>query len=332
MIRSNLTQSWLRATTATSLLALMAAFAGSRDASAQTTLYGIGGADTGNGPNASAYSLFTFNSATPGTATTIGTVATTTGYALESIAFQPGTNTLYGFQYNGSTNQGQLVTINRTTAALTTLGSAFAIGSISGNSGNSATISFNPTNGAIRLVTGTYGNYRINASTGALIAQDASVAYAPGDPNANNTFQIGSLAYNSNNPTTLYDVDYVTGNLATQNITAGTMAPSGQLTTVGPLGIVPTQGAPSTGFTIAAGNLAFLNSTDSTQGGAVQDRLYSVSLTTGAAAPLGLIGASATFNTVDIAAFVVPEPGTYALCLVGLGAVAFGVRRRRVMA
>ena len=324
----------IRPTTSRFLLRSLAtaaalAFAGSH-ASAQSTLYGIGGTDTGAGPNAAAYTLFSFNSSTPGTTTTVGTVTASTGYVVTSIAFQPTTGQLYGFQYNATTQQGQLVTINRFSAAVTTVGTAFTIGSISGTAGNSATISFNPTNGAVRLVTGTYGNYRINATTGALIAQDANVGYAAGDPNVNNTFQIASLAYS--NTTTLYDIDYVNGYLATQNITAGTAAPAGQLTSVGSLGITPTQGAPSVGFTIGLNNTAFLNSTVSTQGGAVRDNLYSVNLTTGATTILGSIGSTTTFNTVDIAAFVVPEPGTHAMFVLGSAALlAVAVRRRRTI-
>ena len=79
MTRSHLTHAWLRTTTATSLLALTAAFAGSQGASAQTTLYGIGGTDTGAGPNATAYTLFSLNSTAPTATTTIGTVTPSTG-------------------------------------------------------------------------------------------------------------------------------------------------------------------------------------------------------------------------------------------------------------
>lgn len=285
-------------------------------------LYGIGGTDTGAGPNASAYTLFNFNSATPGSINTVGTVTTTSGYSLQSIAFQPGTGQLFGFQYNGTTNQGQLITINMATAAVSTVGSAFTIGSIAGSAGNSASISFNPINGAVRLVTGTYGNYRINPTTGALLGQDPSVGYGAGDPNTNNTFQISSLAYNPGG--TLYDIDYINGYLATQNLSTGV------LTSVGPLGITATEGASSEGFTIGSGPIGFLNTSNSTQGGAVRDHLYSINLMTGATTDLGLIGGNATFNTVDIAAQAIPEPGTTTFLASGLVLLAvIGYRRLR---
>ena len=318
----------IRLTTIRSLAAAMVlAFVGSQAASAQSLLYGIGGTDTGAGPNAASYTLFNFNSNTPGTINTVGTVTASAGYVVTSIAFQPTTGQLYGFQYNASTNQGQLVTINRFSAAVTTVGNAFTIGSTLGSAGNSATISFNPSNGAIRLVTGTNGNFRISPTTGALLGQDANVSYVANDPNVNNTFQIATVAYGSN--ATLYDIDYINNSLATQNITPGTAAPSGQLSTVGALGITLTQGAPSVGFTIGLNNAAFLNSTVNTQGGAVQDYLYSVNLANGAATAVGLISGTTTFNTVDIAAFV-PEPGTYALfALSGAALLLVTTRRRR---
>ena len=58
----------------------------------------------------------------------------------------------------------------------------------------------------------------------------------------------------------------------------------------------------------------------------------SVNLTTGAATSLRLIGGSMTFNTVDLAAFVVPEPGTYAMFVLGGAALSGLVVRRRRMA
>lgn len=311
MIRPTTTRPLFRSLAAAALLAVT----GSLTASAQSLLYGIGGADTGNGPTNTAYSLFNFNSSAPGTTTTIGTVTATAGYVVTSIAFQPSTGNLYGFQYNSTTSQGQLVQINRFSAAVTPLGTPTGIGSITGSAGPSATISFNPSNGNVRLVTGTQGNYVININTFAF-AQGTSVAYAAGDPNVNNTYQISTVAYTS--AAALYDLDYINGSLATQNLTTGA------LTTVGALGFAPSQGAQSQGFTIGLGNAAFANFNVA---GNLRDNLYSINLASGAATSLGAIGA-AGFNTVDIAAFV-PEPGTYALLGLGGAVLLLAVRRQR---
>lgn len=317
--------SLLHSAAATALLTVAAALAGHPTASAQL-IYGIGGTDTGAGPNAAAYTLFSFNAATPGATTAVGTVTPSAGFLLESIAFQPTTGQLFGYQFNATNNSGQLVTINRATGALTALNSPFVVGSITGNSGASAAISFNPVNGAIRLDTGTFGNYRFSA-LGAFIAQDQNLQYVAGDTNSGKTFQISTIAYLQNNPTTLYGIDYINNALVTQNITAGTADPSGRLTTVGFTGLTSTQGPGSQGITLGLNGVAYLSTnvnTDTT----VQDRLYTVSLTTGAATGGVLIGNSATFNTVSIAAFV-PEPGTYALLGLGGAAMLLVVVRRQ---
>lgn len=293
---------------------------------AQDVIYGIGGNDTGTGPNASALTLFTFLSNAPATITTIGTVTTTSNYSLESIAMQPTTGVLYGLEYNGT--QGQLVTINRTGAALSTVGSAFTLGSIAGNRGNSASIAFNRQTGMLQLVTGAAANYTVNPTTGAL-STNGNLAYASGDVNSGSTFQISSVAFTAN---TLYDIDYTHNYLATQSLTIGTLSSVGS----NGLGLIASQNAGSEGFTFPQkGVLGYLNTSTSTSG-VVQDRFYTVNLTTGVASNIGAIGTSTTFNTVDIttapdaaAAAAAPEPGTYILCLAGMGLIGMRFLRRR---
>lgn len=310
----------LHAAAAVALLVTASAFVGGSAASAQL-IYGIGGS------NAASYTLFSFDASNPGATTTVGTVNTSANYVLESIAFQPTTGQLFGYQFNSSNNSGQLVTIDRTNATLAPVGSPFVVGSITGNSGNSAAISFNPTNGAIRLDTGTFGNYRFSAA-GAFIAQDQPLQYVNGDTNAGKTYQISTIAYLQNNPTTLYGIDYINNALVTQNITAGASDPSGRLTTVGFTGITAIQGPGSQGITLGLNGVAYLNANVNSDV-TVQDRFYIVNLTTGAATGGTLIGTSSTFNTADLAAFV-PEPGTYALMILGgLTVAGLGYRRRQ---
>lgn len=292
-------------------------------ARAQDLIYGVGGNDTGTGPNASALTLFTFLSNAPGTITTVGTVTTTSGYSLESIAMQPTTGVLYGLEYNGA--QGQLVTIDRTGAGLSTVGSMFTLGSIAGARGNSASIAFNRTTGMLQLVTGAKNNYTVNPTTGAL-GTNGNLAYASGDTNAINAFQVSSVAFNGN---TLFDIDYTNNYLTQQSVTTGT------LSSIGPLNILASQGAGSEGLTYPQrGALAYLSTSTSTSG-VVQDRFYTVNLTTGNTINLGVIGASTTFNTVDIAtapdaaAASAPEPETWTLCMVGLASVGVGTFLRR---
>ena len=129
MIRTTTTRSLLRAPAAAAILA----FTGSQSASAQSLIYGIG--DATAYPNGSPHTLFSFNGNAPCTTTTGDVVKTTTGCVVTSVAFQPSTGPLYGFRYNASSQQGQLVMINRSTAAVMPVGMATTIGPIGGSEG-----------------------------------------------------------------------------------------------------------------------------------------------------------------------------------------------------
>lgn len=316
---------WRRAAAAFLLAGASLCIAGG-SCRAQDLIYGVGGNDSGSGPDASRLTLFSFLSNAPAVTTTIGTVTTTSNYVLESIAMQPVTGVLYGLEYNGA--QGQLVSIDRTNASLRTIGNAFALGSIAGNRGNSAAIAFNRQTGMLQLVTGAGYNYTVNPTTGAL-GTNGNLAYASGDVNSGSTFQISSLAFTGN---TLYDIDYAHNYLATQSVTVGTLSSVGS----NGLGLIASQNAGSEGFTYPQrGALGYLSASTSTSG-VLQDRFFTVNLTTGVASNIGAIGTSTTFNTVSIAtapdaaaAAAIPEPGTSILCMAGVLALGTGFWRRR---
>ncbi len=286
---------------------------------AQNTIYGIGG--TGSVP--SSLSLFTFNSTTPGTLTTVGTVSgIASGYSLLGIDFRPSTGQLYGLAYNG-TSTAQLYTLNISTAVATAIGGTFNVGQAQGGAGISIGIGFNPAVDLVRVVTGTNGNFRVDPTTGAIVTTngvDGGLAYASNDSGASQSYQITDGDYTTD--ARLYDIDYIRNVLARQNPpNAGTLA------TVGGLGVTQVNGARSVGFDIDTNNNAFLSTAIDTDTG-FQERLFNVNLANGTATSLGLIGTNTNFNTVDIAVQV-PEPGTYALVGLGLGALVVGARRRR---
>lgn len=289
-------------------------------ASAQNTIYGFGG----SGFNPSTYSLISFSSATPGTVSSIGTITGITGgFTLQGIDFRPATGQLYGLAYDGS-NLAQLYTLNVTTAVATAVGSQFALGSASGGFGLSIGIGFNPTVDLLRVVTGTNGNFRVNPTTGAIVTTggaDGGLAYAAGDPNAANSYQIADGDYLGGN---LYDIDYINNVLAQQN-----PPNAGTLNTIGSLGITLVNGTRSTGFDIAPNGVAYLSANPQTDGGAVRQRLFTVNLATGAATSAGLIGSDANFNIIDIA--VVPEPSTWAMIALGACFCFLLGRRRRTV-
>src|SRR6202011_484153 len=110
-------------------------------------------------------SLYLVNPTTAAT-TLIGPLVDTlgNGYGMTGMAFQPGTNVLYGAtSANSPTAPSHLVTIDRTTALVTDIGS-FGLGS-----GTMADITFDRTTG---ILYGAHSNgdgwlYTINLATGA---------------------------------------------------------------------------------------------------------------------------------------------------------------------
>ena len=142
-------------------------------------------------------------------------------------------------------------------------------------------IDFNPQADRLRLVSAEGQNLRVNVEIGAS-AVDRSLAYASGDPNAGERPAVAASAYTSSRPdaatTKLFNID------AAQDVLAIQDPPNdGAQVTVGRLGV---DFAPLAGFEIV---------TDASG----QDRayaasgsmLYAVDLESGAARPIGAIGA-----------------------------------------
>src|SRR5437867_1935256 len=120
--------------------------------------------------------LLSFDSATPGTVTTIGPITgLQIGENVLAIDLRPATGQLYAL---GSTSR--LYTINTTTAVATQVGSAGAFTL----SGTFFGFDFNPVVDRIRVVSDSDQNIRLNPNDGTLTATDVSLAYAAGDPNA----------------------------------------------------------------------------------------------------------------------------------------------------
>ena len=203
-----------------------------------------------------------------------------------------GNETLLGIDYRpassrvlyGLSTAGRLYAINPLNGSATVVGSTVLV------TGVAAGVDFNPAVDRLRVVTNTNQNLRINPSTGALAGSDTQVAYAPGDPGAGFAPRIAGAAYSNNTPgatpTTLYVIDTNRGVLATQGSVGGMpVSPnSGQLTTVGPLGVATND---NVGFDIARDGTVLASLT---QPGVGTTSLYSVNLTTGAATLIGVVG------------------------------------------
>ncbi len=215
--------------------------------------------------------LVRFDSTTPGTVSTIGTISgLQTGESILGIDFRPANGQLFGL---GSTSR--LYTINIMTGAATAVAATPFTPALSGVEFG---FDFNPTVDRIRLVSDSGQNLRLNPDTGMVAATDT--ALNPGTPN------IVGAAYTNNfsgaTTTTLYDIDSTTDTLYTQN-----PPNNGTLVPVGALGVNTTN---QVGFDIARGSgTAFASMQIAAE---AFSRLYTINLTTGAATALGQIGTS----------------------------------------
>jgi hypothetical protein len=146
--------------------------------------------------------LLTFDSATPGTASSVTITGLQSSESILGIDLRPATGQLYGL---GSTSR--LYTINPVTGAATQVGSA---GAFTLN-GTSFGFDFNPVVDRIRVVSDADQNLRLNPNDGTLTATDTALAYAAGDPNfGQNPNDVGA-AYTNNfagaTSTTLFGID-----------------------------------------------------------------------------------------------------------------------------
>lgn len=200
-----------------------------------------------------------------------------TGETMVGIDFNAVDGRLYGV---GSL--ANVYTIDTATAAATLVG----VGGFAALSGSFFGVDFNPVPDRLRIHSETGLNLRVNQLTGALAATDTALVYAAGDANAGATANIVATAYTNSivgaTATTLFAIDSdldVLVTLPSPN--------SGQLRTVGPLGVATSEYA---ALDIAGDDgIAYAALTTAAQGSA----LYTVDLATGRATPLGALGGEA---------------------------------------
>jgi hypothetical protein len=157
--------------------------------------------------------LISFDSATPGTVSTIGPVTgLTAGDALVGIDRRPqglpsglpGPNNgrIYGVGVNQTSGTGRIYVIDETSAAATLVSTLaadpadtttpFPFTTVSGTS-----FDFNPTVDRLRITSNTGQNLRMNVDNG-LVQLDVPLAYDTGDPNLGDSPVDVAVAYSNN--------------------------------------------------------------------------------------------------------------------------------------
>jgi hypothetical protein len=272
--------------------------------------------------------LVSFNSTSPGTINTIGAfTGVVAGQSVRGIALAPASNTLYAI--SSSAAAAQLYTVNLSTAALTPVGPGFAL---TGNASNALTLSLNPVTNEIRVATRdpTNNNYRVSPSTGALLGQDTSFAWAAGDPNAATAPNVIGLAHSNNASgaasTTVYGWEWNTDTLVRIGGPGGTPSPNGGLlTTIStPGGFLTTNAGMGMCISGATGTL-YVSHDDPATGTMMS--LYTRDLSTGTET---LIGAYPTGTFIHEFVVFTPVPeSTLALSVVGLIGVLLSAHHRR---
>ena len=246
--------------------------------------------------------LVSFDSATPGTVTTIGTISQA---GIVDIDFYPVNGVLYG-----ATNTGTLYRINPSNGAATSVVTA----SINGVTD----MDFNPSADRIRVFAANDSNFRLSPDFGNNAGFSAGLLTTDGTFSSSAVNLVGS-AYTNNfdgvaaASTQLFSIDSVSSTLFAH--TNGGADPAGSFNVVTAVGSgLGFSVGTAVGFDIGQDGIAYLSSGNS---------LYNVNLGTGSASLIGNVGGS---GLTSIAAVAVPEASTASvLLLTGLAAL----RRRR---
>jgi hypothetical protein len=165
------------------------------------------------------------------------------GETLAGIDYRVARGVLYGLS-----SGGRLFTLDPASGQATPVGSGAPAAALAGAR---IGFDFNPVPDRIRVVGEGGQNLRLHPDTGALAATDPALAYAAGDPAFGRAPVLGGAGYTYNprddKLTTNFAIDLAAGTLVTQGSREGVqpvVSPNtGQLFTVGPLGLGPLQDA-----------------------------------------------------------------------------------------
>jgi hypothetical protein len=253
---------------------------------------------TANGTN-----LTRFNTATPGTSTTVALdlASVVAGETIVAIDFRPQTGQLYAFGVNATADTGTLYLVDPQTGFLTVVGAPSGIAFAGEDFPDPATsgygMDFNPVADRIRITTDTGLNFRLNPNNGAPVAATTDT-----DINGSGSSGVSATAYTNSygqqlasGATTLYTLDAASNMLFIQNPANNGTQTSGVAVT---LGGSPLDFSGVNGFDIPAGvSVTTSNTVASGFGYAALivggvGGLYQIDLATGVATNLGALPAS----------------------------------------
>lgn len=220
----------------------------------------------------------------------------TAGQTLVGLDFRPATGQLYGLGYNATTGEAQLYTINKSNGVATTIGALSTLAT--GMTG--ITVDFNPTVDRIRVTSRQNNNYRLHPVTGALLVTDGNLAYAGTDANSAAVAEVAAGAYTNSyigaTGTALYNYDVNLNIITLQN-----PPNNGVLNTIGSTGItVNLTGGLDLDFYFDPATKMNNNFLVANVDANLNDDLYTIDLTTGAATLVGSIGNGIQVTTMAI--------------------------------
>lgn len=247
--------------------------------------------------------LISFDSATPGTVTNVGTISQA---GIVDIDFYPVNGALYGATSNGNLYRIDVITGAATLAVIPSTPIS-----------NITDIDFNPSADRLRLFGDVDLNYRM--------APDVFTNTPPGTPGAvlmdgtwtDSSVNLVGSAYTNNidgsASTQLYSIDSFSDRLFVHTNAIGDAA--GTFNQVNPVGLLGFEAGLNVGFDIDQTGAAFVSN---------DNQFYSLNLATGAATSIGGVGSP---GLVSFAAVAVPESSSGGL-LLAAGLTLCGIRRR----
>jgi len=205
------------------------------------------------------------------------------GDRIVGIDFRPADGKLYGVG-----TDSRVYVVDTVTAVASPVGPSFT----PALDGDHFGLAIDPTTDEIRIQSAESGqNLRLNPATGAVVATDAVLAYATGDPNAAETPHIAATAVTTTpGAATTYGIDWFLDELVIMPT-----ATDGQVTTIGSTGVSTLACA---ALDMGGDGVLYASMTIAPN---ITNELYTMNLSTGAATSLGAIDVVSSIQSIAIA-------------------------------